>query len=103
MTSLALGADRIGVGIACAVAGFSAGDAISKWLIGSRGITAFELFFFFGLFALPVAAGHLYGLVLFGDTIDAVTMAGAAVVIGSGLTILWRETRRRSGAMLDLG
>jgi drug/metabolite transporter (DMT)-like permease len=46
--------------------------------------------------------GVLYGLVLFGDTIDAVTMAGAAVVIGSGLYILWRETRRRSGVMLDL-
>ncbi|WP_051247590.1 DMT family transporter [Inquilinus limosus] len=61
MTSLAIGADRIGVGIACAVAGFacfSAGDAVSKWLIGSRGLSAFELFFFFGLFALPVAAGH---------------------------------------------
>ena len=47
--------------------------------------------------------GVLYGLVLFGDTIDTVTMAGAAVVIASGLYILWRETRRRSGAMLDLG
>lgn len=47
--------------------------------------------------------GVLYGLILFGDTVDAVTMVGATIVIGSGLYILWRETRRRSGAMLDLG
>jgi len=40
--------------------------------------------------------GVLYGLVLFGDTIDAVTMAGAAVVIGSGLYILHRETVRQA-------
>ena len=94
MTSLALGTDRIGVGIACAVAGFacfSAGDAISKWLIGSRGISAFELFFFFGLFALPVAVAH--AVRSGGGTAAArrpgATLLRSALITASAISAAW--------------
>jgi drug/metabolite transporter (DMT)-like permease len=36
-----------------------------------------------------------YGALLFGDLPDAVMFLGMALVIGSGLYILWRETVRR--------
>lgn len=38
--------------------------------------------------------GLLYGTLLFGDAVDPWNMAGAAIVIASGLFILWRETVR---------
>ncbi len=37
----------------------------------------------------------LFGLTLFGDRPDAWVVAGSAVIIASGLYILWRETVRR--------
>ena len=45
-----------------------------------------------------VAPGFLWGLVFgyafFGDLPDAIMLAGAAIVVASGLYILYRETRR---------
>jgi drug/metabolite transporter (DMT)-like permease len=38
--------------------------------------------------------GLLYGTLLFGDGVDPWNMAGGAIVIASGLFILWRETVR---------
>jgi drug/metabolite transporter (DMT)-like permease len=35
------------------------------------------------------------GLVVFGDVPDALTLLGAAVIIGAGLYIFWRQQRRR--------
>jgi drug/metabolite transporter (DMT)-like permease len=35
-----------------------------------------------------------FGLFLFGDIPDAWVIGGSAVIIGSGLYILWRETVR---------
>ena len=95
MTSLALGADRIGLGIACAVGGFacfSAGDAVAKWLIGSRGISAFELFFFYGLFALPVAVGYAarsggWGLVR--PRLPGPTLLRSALITASAISAAW--------------
>lgn len=42
--------------------------------------------------------GAAYGAVIFGNFPDAWTYVGAPIVIGSGLYILWRETRRRETA-----
>ena len=39
----------------------------------------------------------LAGLVIFGDVPDAPVLLGAAIIIGSGLVIWWRETRRKGG------
>ena len=39
----------------------------------------------------------LIGLVVFGDFPDGVTLAGMAVILGSGLLLTWHE-RRRAGA-----
>ena len=39
----------------------------------------------------------LAGLVVFGDVPDALVLLGAAIIIGSGLVIWWRETRRKGG------
>ena len=39
----------------------------------------------------------LAGLVVFGDVPDAPVLLGAAIIIGSGLVIWWRETRRKGG------
>ena len=37
----------------------------------------------------------LAGMIVFGDMPDATTLLGAAIIIGSGLVIWWRETRTR--------
>lgn len=39
----------------------------------------------------------LAGMVVFGDVPDAFVLLGAAIIIGSGLVIWWRETRRKGG------
>lgn len=39
----------------------------------------------------------LAGLVVFGDVPDAPVLLGAAIIIGSGLVIWWRETGRKRG------
>lgn len=44
--------------------------------------------------------GVLFGLWLFGDRPDGWVVAGSAVIIASGLYILWRETVRRRQAPL---
>ncbi len=35
------------------------------------------------------------GVVIFGETLDAYTLTGAALIVGTGLYSLWRETRKR--------
>ncbi len=40
----------------------------------------------------------LAGIVVFGDVPDAIVLLGAAIIIGSGLVIWWRETRRKGEA-----
>lgn len=45
------------------------------------------------VFILYVTVG---GFFLFGSVPDAPTLIGAAVIVGSGLLIWWRETRRKS-------
>jgi S-adenosylmethionine uptake transporter len=39
------------------------------------------------LWALP------YGMLLFGETPDPIVWVGASIIVGSGLFILWRESR----------
>ncbi|MGH6959634.1 MAG: DMT family transporter, partial [Dongiaceae bacterium] len=40
----------------------------------------------------------IFGLLLFGDRPDQWVIAGSAIIIASGLYILWRETVRRREA-----
>jgi drug/metabolite transporter (DMT)-like permease len=35
------------------------------------------------------------GVVIFGETLDAYTLTGAALIVGTGLYSFWRETRKR--------
>jgi drug/metabolite transporter (DMT)-like permease len=35
------------------------------------------------------------GVVIFGETLDAYTLSGAALIVGTGLYSFWRETRKR--------
>jgi drug/metabolite transporter (DMT)-like permease len=45
-----------------------------------------------GYIGLPI--GAFWGLVVFGEVPDAWTVAGALVIVGSGLYVWWRERRR---------
>jgi drug/metabolite transporter (DMT)-like permease len=44
----------------------------------------------FEYIALPIAI--FWGVVIFGDWPDKTTLAGIALILGSGLYIIWRET-----------
>ncbi|MDA0704818.1 MAG: EamA/RhaT family transporter, partial [Proteobacteria bacterium] len=40
-----------------------------------------------------IITGTLFGLVFFGDFPDVYTLCGAALIVASGLYIIWRESR----------
>ena len=44
---------------------------------------------------IPLVGAITTGYLLFGDLPDAYTWTGAALIVGSGLFIGWRETRER--------
>jgi len=45
----------------------------------------------------------VFGLLLFGDFPDAWTILGAAIVVGSGLFVAWREGRATAAPPLRAG
>jgi drug/metabolite transporter (DMT)-like permease len=45
---------------------------------------------------LQLVFASMIGVSLFGETIDAATALGAALIVGAGLFTIWRERVRRS-------
>ena len=43
--------------------------------------------------------GLLTGMIVFGETLDAMTLLGAGIIVVSGLYTLWRETRLRRASL----
>ena len=79
------------VGVASALGGFFISQA---YRISEAALVApFEYI------ALPMAV--LWGIVVFGEWPDAVSLAGIALILGSGLYMIWRETRVREAEVPD--
>ena len=53
----------------------------------------------FEYIALPLSVG--FGMVLFAEFPDAIALSGIALIILSGLVMIWRETVARRRAVLD--
>lgn len=47
-----------------------------------------------------IVFGLALGVIIFHETLDMFTLLGAAIVVGSGLYTLWRETRNRAASNL---